>query len=527
MTQPSFPPALASRRSVLTALTALAVALPLSACTSATDTTGPAASTASATPADGGTLRYAVAGSPATASDDPHGGLGNESDVLRFALTYDVLTVPGKDGKSRPRLATAWEPDDALQRWTFTLRKDARFTDGTRVRAADVLYSLRRIADKAAENYGRLADFDMARSTAPDAYTVVLATRVPMADAPKALESVSFVVPEGTEDFTRAVPGSGPYKVVETSAQASVLARNDGWWGERPHLDRIEIQAVANPQARANAVTSGQADVAGSVSPAAVRSAESAGASGGTQVVRREGVTEYPFVMRLDTAPFDDPRVRAAFRLAADRKALVDTVYLGYGKIANDLPTPYDPSTPTDLPQRTRDVAEAKRLLAEAGHADGLSVTLHTTTSYPGMDTAATLYAQQLADIGVRAKVKVEPADTYWTAVYAKKAFYTGYYGGISFTDLTRVGLLSDSPTNETAWRSDSFDEGFERAMATADEAERRELLAGIQEELWEDGGYVVWGTGDGLDLAASGVRGLPDGPGFQRMFVDQVWLAG
>ncbi|AQS66750.1 ABC transporter substrate-binding protein [Streptomyces pactum] len=511
-----------SRGSALAALTA-AGALLLGACsgTPAADADAPAAGTG--TPVDGGTLRYAVAGSPATASDDPHGGLGNESDVMRFALTYDVLTVPGEDGRTRPRLATSWKPNDAMNRWTLTLRDDARFTDGAPVRAADVLYSLRRIAGKAAENYGRLADFDLRKSTAPDEHTVVLATRAPMADAPRALESVTFVVPEGTEDFSRPVPGSGPYRVERTSAQTTVLTRNDTWWGERPHLDRIEVQAVADPQARASAVASGQADVAGSVSPAAVKST---GSSAKTQVVRRDGVTEYPFVMRLDTEPFDDPGVREAFRLAADRKALVDTVFLGYGEVANDLPTPYDPSAPDDLPQRTRDVEKARRLLEEAGHADGLSVTLHTTTSYPGMDTAATLYAQQLADIGVDAEVKVEPADTYWTAVYAKKAFYTGYYGGISFPDLVRVGLLADAPTNETAWRSKTFDDGFARAMATANEARREELLSGIQRELWKDGGYVVWGTGDGLDLAAPGVRGLPDGPGFQRMFIDQVWMA-
>ncbi|MGW2769114.1 ABC transporter substrate-binding protein [Streptomyces sp. NPDC001275] len=508
------------RRSALVALAATGTLL-LSACSQSDGTHTPASGTGA--PVDGGTLRYAVTGSPATASDDPHGGLGNESDVLRFALTYDVLTVPGEDGKPQPRLATSWKPNGTMNRWTLTLREDARFTDGTPVRAADVLYSLRRISSKAAENYGRLADFDMEKSTAPDEHTVVLATRAPMADAPRALESVTFVVPEGTKDFSRPVTGSGPYRVERTSAQTTVLARNDTWWGKRPHLDRIEIQAVADPQARANAVASGQADVAGSVSPAA---AKSAGHSAKTQVVRRNGVTEYPFIMRLDTKPFDDPRVREAFRLAADRKALVDTVFLGYGKLANDLPTPYDPSAPEDLPQRTRDVEKARKLLAEAGHSHGLSVTLHTTTSYPGMDTAATLYAQQLSDIGVDAKVKVEPADTYWTAVYAKKAFYTGYYGGISFPDLVRVGLLSESPTNETAWRSKTFDSGFAQAMSTANEARREELLSGIQRELWKDGGYVVWGTGDGLDLTVPGVRGLPDGPGFQRMFIDQVWMA-
>lgn len=510
-------------RATLATATATAGILLLSGCSSSDDAQDPVAS-AGQQPVDGGTLRYAVSGSPATASNDPHGGLGNESDLLRFALTYDVLTIPGKDGSPQPRLATSWKPNKALDRWTFTLRDDAKFTDGRPVRADDVLYSLRRIADKSAQNYGRLADFDMKASRVDGDHAVVLATRAPMAQAAKALESVSFVVPEGTtdKDFTQVVSGSGPFTVRSSGAQTAVLVRNNRWWGPRPPLDRLKIQAVADPQARSNAVLSGQADVAGSVSPAAVKSA----GSSGPQVVRREGVTEYPFIMRTDTKPFDDPRVREAFRLATDRQALVDTVFLGYGDIANDLPTPYDPSYPDGLPQRRRDLAKARELLKQAGHADGLNVTLHTTTAYPGMDTAATLYSRQLSEIGVRAEVTVEPADTYWTAVYAKKAFYTGYYGGISFPDLVRVALLSASPTNETAWKNKKFDAGFTQAMGTLDADERNALLAGIQRDLWKDGGYVVWGTGDGLDLAARGVRGLPDGPGFQRMFIDQVWMA-
>ncbi|MFI9039768.1 ABC transporter substrate-binding protein [Streptomyces sp. NPDC053726] len=496
-------------------------ALTLGGCSSSGSPAREAGKQSSSVLVDGGTLRYAAAGSPSTASNDPHGGLGNESDVLRFALVYDVLTVPGSDGRTEPRLAVSWKPNKTMDRWTLALRENAEFTDGTPVEADDVLYSLRRIARKAAENYGRLADFDMKASKAVDKHTLELVTRAPMADAPKALESISFVVPEGADDFTGPVAGSGPYRVEKTGAQTAVLTRNKDWWGERPHIDRIEIQAIADPQTRANAVASDQADVAGSVSPAAAKSTGAAK----TQVIHREGVTEYPFIMRLDTEPFDDPKVREAFRLAADRKALVDTVFLGYGKIGNDLPTPYDPSAPDDLPQRGRDVEKAKRLLAEAGHADGLTVTLHTTTSYPGMDTAATLFSKQLAEIGVTAEVKVEPADTYWTAVYAKKAFYTGYYGGISFTDLTRVGLLSTSPTNETAWKSEKFDQGFAEAMGSADASRRDERLGDIQRELRKNGGYIVWGTGDGLDLAAPGVHGLPDGPGFQRMFIDRVWM--
>ncbi|MER7506163.1 ABC transporter substrate-binding protein [Nonomuraea pusilla] len=468
-----------------------------------------------------GTLRYVAAGSPATAGDDPHGGLANESDALRFSLLYDVLTVPGDDGTAEPRLAVSWEPDRTLTRWTFRLRPEATFTDGRPVRAADVLYSLRRIERKAAENYGRLASFDAQASTAPDDHTVVLVSRTPNALAPEALASVTFVVPEGSEDFGEPVPGSGPYRLAGGDAQTAVLRRNPTWWGPRPSLDRVEIRALADPQARAAAVTSGQADVAGSVSPAAAKAAGT-----GVRVVRRTPVTEYPFVMRLDREPFDDARVREAFKLAADRQALVDTVFLGYGKVANDLPTPYDASYPRDLAQRPRDVARAKELLAAAGHADGLEVTLRTTTSYPGMDAAAALYARQLADIGVTATVRNEPSDTYWTDVWGKADFYTGYFGGIPFTDVARVALLSTSPTNETAWKRPAWDEAFAAALAVRDDADRNGRLGTLQKELWKDGGYVVWGLGEGLDLTSPAVHGLPTGPGFQRFLLDGVRLA-
>lgn len=407
-----------------------------------------------------------------------------------------------------------------LTRWTLRLRPDATFTDGRPVRAADVLYSLRRIERKAAENYGRLALFDTKASTAPDDHTVVLMTRSPNALVPEALESVTFVVPEGSEDFGQPVPGSGPYQPASSDAQTAVLKRNPRWWGERPHLDGIEIRAVADPQARAAAVTSGQADVAGSVSPAA---AKAAGA--GVRVVRRTPVTEYPFVMRLDREPFDDPRVREAFKLAADRQALVDTVFLGYGQVANDLPTPYDASYPKDLTQRPRDVARAKQLLAEAGHADGLKVTLRTTTSYPGMDSAAALYARQLADIGVTVTVRNEPPDTYFTNVWSKADFYTGYFGGIPFTDVARVALVSTSPTNETAWKRPAWDKAFTEALAVRDDADRNGRLGALQKELWKDGGYVVWGLGEGLDLTSPAVQGLPTGPGFQRFLLDGARL--
>jgi peptide/nickel transport system substrate-binding protein len=232
-------------------------------------------------------------------------------------------------------------------------------------------------------------------------------------------------------------------------------------------------------------------------------------------------------VMRMDRKPFDDPRVREAIKLAADRQALVDAVFLGYGQVGDDVLAPADPSKPTGLTPRQRDVAKARQLLADAGHKEGLKLTLHTTTSYPGMDTAATLFARQLAEAGITAEVRLNPPDTYFTTVWAKQDFYTGYFGGIPFFDVARVSLLSTSPTNETGWKRPAFDVALSTALANPDEAARNTALGDLQRQVRDEGGYVVWGTGEGLDLTRTGVQGLPTGPGFAKLFIDQARLAG
>lgn len=485
-------------------------------------TTGSRAS--GADPASG-TVRYAAPGSPSNAVTDPHGMLPGESDVVRMALTYDVLTLPGADGSTRPRLATAWQPDASLTRWRITIRDDATFSDGRPVKAADALFSLRRMGRKAAENFGRMAMFDLDRSKVIDDTGFELVTRKPYAEVGKALEGATFVVPEGSDDFGKPVAGSGPFRPTgKGGAQAVLFERNDDWWGPKPPAKAIEVRAVPDPQARAQALLSGQVDLAGGVPATLVRQHEDNSA---VRVVRRPGATLYPLVMRMDAEPFDDRRVREAVRLALDRKQLLDTVFLGYGELGNDLITPKDPSSPADLPQRVRDVTRAKALMAEAGLAGGIDLTLHSTTAYPGMDTAATLISQQLADIGIRAEVRLEPPDTYFSAVYARKPFYLGYLGGIPFLDVVRVTLTAGSPTNETAWRDRAWSADLDRALAEPDEAERRSRLGELQARLRDHGGYAVWALSDRLDLARAGLSGVPEGIGFAAAFIDQVRLDG
>ncbi|WP_017583560.1 ABC transporter substrate-binding protein [Nocardiopsis valliformis] len=473
--------------------------------------------------ADGTTLRYAAVGAPAATTHDPHGRVGNESDYLRFAMLYDVLTVTDENGAVQPRLAESWEPDgDDLTRWTVSLRDDAVFSDGDPVTADDVLFSLERIQGKGAENNGRLSAFDLEASSVTGEHTVELATHQPYAEVGGALASLTFVVPEGSDDITEPVIGSGPFQLEEYDDTTAVLNRHDGWWGDAPGYDTLQISALPDPGARAEAVASGQADIAGSVAPASAQQHEE---DDSVQVVTRPGGVNYPLVMDLGTEPFDDPGVREAVKLALDREQLVETVFLGYGEPGADLLNPQEPFAPQAEPIE-RDLDRARELLEEAGHGDGVELTLHATNSYPGMEETATLAAEQLSEAGIDVQIEVGPPDTYWAQVWNVEPFYLNSLGGNGFVDFARMALLADGPVNETGWDEPEWDADFAEALATADDGERHALLADLQQRVADDGGYVVWGTGDGIDLAA-GVTGLPTGPGFHRLFIEQVEAAG
>ncbi|WP_435111404.1 ABC transporter substrate-binding protein [Nocardiopsis synnemataformans] len=469
-------------------------------------------------------LRYAAVGAPAATTHDPHGRVGNEADYLRFAMLYDVLTVTDEQGAAQPRLATAWEPVDGdLTRWRVTLRDDAAFSDGQSVTADDVLFSLRRIQGKGAENNGRLSMFDLESSSATGGHELELVTHQPYAEVGLALASLTFVVPEGSEDITEPVAGSGPFVLDEGDDTTSVLSRNDDWWGEAPGYERLEITAMPDPAARAAAVASGQADVAGSVAPA---TAQQYADGGEVEVVTRPGGVNYPLVMDTETEPFDDPAVREAVKLALDREQLVETVFLGYGEPGADVLSPLEPFAP-DAPPVERDLDRARELLEKAGHGDGVSLTLHATNSYPGMEEAAVLVSEQLAEAGIEVEIEVGAPDTYWTEVWNVEPFYLNSLGGNGFVDFSRMALLAEGPINETGWNDPEWDADFADALATEDEAERHAALGDLQQRIADEGGYVVWGVGDGIDLTAPGVTDLPTGPGFHRLRVEQAGVPG
>ena len=171
-------------------------------------------------------------------------------------------------------------------------------------------------------------------------------------------------------------------------------------------LDELVIQDFADDNAKVNALQAGQIQTLDNLPYNLVDTIKGAGAG----VLTAEGGQWVPFTMRVDQAPFNDPKVRQAMRLIVDRQAMIDQTLSGYGSLGNDMYAPLDTAYASDLPQREQDIEQAKSLLASAG-ADGLQVELFTGDDIGSVAVpAANLFAEQAKAAGVDVKVTQEDA---------------------------------------------------------------------------------------------------------------------
>jgi len=338
-------------------------------------------------PQTGGTLRYGL--TLPVSGIDPH---VNASSELGIALSgvYDTLVVQDALGRFHPSLATAWTVSEDGLTYTFTLRGDVTFHDGTPFNATAVVRNLERIADPATKSQKAvflLGPFERAETL--DDFTVRLVLSAPYAPLLDGLSQVYLgmaspaALDRWGDQYQLHQVGSGPFRFVSyQERQTLVIERNaDYAWAPeiRAHagpayLDRVEFRFYADPATRLPALLSGQADVMGELPPQ-----DAAQLTAGPNAA---AYTLYPvaipgqsvqFFLNTTLPPLDDVRVRRALLYATDRPALVKAVYGDFSPVATGplsavTRAAFGPIS--SVAWYVYDVEQAKALLAEAGWTD-------------------------------------------------------------------------------------------------------------------------------------------------------------
>jgi len=480
-------------------------------------------------PKKGGRIRAASSTSSTADTLDPAKG-AHGTDYTRHNMLYSGLTQ--LDGSLTPQPALAEEiRSDKATVWTFKLRRDVKFHDGSPLTAADVVYSLTRHKDAAtASKVKTVADqFAAVKASGPNEVQVTLAG--PNADLPVILAGTHFlIVKDGAKDFSAAANGTGPFKLKEFKPGVrSVAVRNDNYWKPgRPYLDEVELIGIQDEPARVNALLSGDVQMILAVDP---RSTARIKATPGFAIRETKSGLYTDLVMRQDKEPTGNPDFVMAMKYLIDREQAKNAVFRGFAVVANDQPIP--PSHRyhfAGLPQRPFDLDRAKFHLQKAGMT-GKSLPVVASPAANGSIDMAVLMQQSAQKIGLTLTVNRVPADGYWSNHWMKHPLGFGNINPRPSADqLFTQFFKSDAAWNESGWKNEQFDQLVVAARAETDEAKRKQMYADMQVLVHEKCGIGIPAFLSFLEAHSSKVKGLssiPIGPFVGYMFTEHVWLDG
>ncbi len=436
------------------------------------------------------------------------GGLPNiaVNKVLYSTLVkYDAKTLnPVGD------LAERWTLGDDKLTWTFNLRRNVTWHDGAPFTARDVKFTIERLWLNPPVGFYQRANVDtISRVDIVDDYTLRIVTRTPFATLPVMLGYLTNILPEhilgrytidqlrNPVDFLRNPIGTGPFKFGESVLGSHVrLVAYDRYFLGRPKLDAVVFKVIADLEQQLAQLQTRQLDFM-VIEPPQVPVVQK---MAHVQLIDAPQVnyTYIGFNHRLE--PFTDRKVRQALTHAVDRKAILEKIFLGRGRIATGPINPLNAWAYTDKVQQfpyNKELAE--RLLDEAGWAKGpdglrrkggqtMKILLETDRGNPVREQIAVVARQYWRDVGVDAEVRLSEFNALLSRIRTRpsdvQAWELWY---ITPPDPDVLGYYHTTGTlNEFSYSNPEADRLLEEGRATFDQKARAKVYERVQR-------FIAW----------------------------------
>lgn len=437
----------------------------------------------------GGTFVAAISAQPDQL--DPHQTTAYASFQV-LENVYDTLVVPNPDDLTfEPSLATDWETSEDGLTWTFTLRDDVTFHDGSELDSADVVYTFRRIIDEELQNAYRFATVEDVRAPDPTTVEFVLSEPTPnLLDHVGSYKGVA-ILPEGAAedlDLATEANGTGPFRLEDVGADGITLTAFEDYWGEGPGVDEVEFRFISEPTTALTALQTGEVHWTDNVPAQRVEELQG---SGDVTVETVPSVDYWYMAVNFARPPFDRAEVREAIALALDREAIADAAQFGLARV-NQTAIPEESFWYHDYAPYERDVDAARDLLAEAGVED-LTMGLMVTDEYPETVEVAQVIAANLDEVGITVDIQTEQFSTWLDRQGAGDfdAFLLGWLGNLDPYGYYHSQHVCEGENNYQGYCDPETDELLERAATEADEDARKELYDEAAERIVDANSYI------------------------------------
>lgn len=474
------------------------------------------------------TVRVAYDADPV--SLDPYEQLSGGTLQLSH-MVFDPLVRWTQDLQFEARLAESWEQVDA-NTMRFKLREGVKFHSGNDFSAKDIDWTFDRIKESA-DFKGIFTPFTDVEVV--DDYTVDLKTEAPY---PLILHTATYIfamdsayysgttadgkdkaeiVKHGDSFASRNMSGTGPFVVTEREQGVKVMFdRFDGYWdtASEGNVEEIILTPIKEDPTRVAALLSGDVDFIAPVPPTDLNRVDEAS---GVNLITMPGTRIITFQMNQDRVEaFKDARVRKAIDYAVNNSGIVDRIMRGFGTVAGQASPAGYLGYSEDLAPRF-DVEKAKALMAEAGYADGFSITMMAPNNrYVNDDRIAQAVASMLSKINITVDLQTMPKAQYWPKFDERAAdmMMIGWHADTedSANFHQFLSACPDADTGNGQYNSGAFcsaeaDKLMNMSNTETDQAKRADALQKLEAILYDEAAFIplhwqnlAWGAKDNMN---------------------------
>ncbi|MET3698775.1 peptide/nickel transport system substrate-binding protein [Bacillus oleivorans] len=400
---------------------------------------------------------------------------------------FDGLLDTNEAGELVPAIAESYDISDDGLTYTFKLKEGIKFHDGSDLTAEDVIYSYEKLSglnggEPLSSQFSVIEKIESASD-----YEVVITLKEK--NSAFLAANIRPILPSGYEEQSSSPIGAGPFKFKEYKVgQELTLVKNEDYYDQEniPEADEVHFMVMPDSESSILAMQAGEIDIIPGISSQGLLQL-------GDTVSTVSGPQNMVQLMALNNSvePLDDVKVRQAINLAIDKDVIIDTVADGEGSKLGSNFSPamefyYEPGLEEYY---APNIEEAKKLLAEAGLADGFTLELTVPSDYQFHVDTAQVIAEQLSQIGITVDIKLIEFSSWLEDVYQGEQYVStiiGFTGKLDPYEILRR-YESDYGSNFINYSNPEYDQLIADALAATDTTQMADLYKEAQQMLTEE----------------------------------------